>query len=758
MNKNYLMKKIVLIFFFLFSVVGFSQESLSEKLLRNKTNSATNKTKKDLKVGLVLSGGGAKGFAHIGVLNILEEIGIRVDYVGGTSAGAMIGGLYASGYSAKQIDSIIRSYDFNELIQDKIPRNQFTLFQKENSEKYALTLPIKNWQIGLPLALSKGQNMLNELTKLTKHVHNINDFTKLPIPFYCVATDIETGEKVILEDGFLPLAIKASGAFPTLFEPVEINNRLLVDGGIVDNFPVDIMEAKDMDIIIGVDVQDNLGTRKNLDSAPKIIMQIISFQMYTDAEKHKDITDVYIRPNISNYNVLSFDKIAEIIDEGERVTLKEKEYLEAIALQQIKKPVNNNIIVKSTDKIYIESIEVTGHENYTRNYILSKLNLKGKDSITYNEFNHCVKGLSATGNFKSIDYKFTALPNNKSIISFNLKENDISNSLHLGVHYDDLYKTGVLVNFTSKHALTNNDIFSFDAIFGDNLRYNLDYIVDNGFYWQFGFKSRYNSFKRNFIIDKTNNFSIFSINQQLKYSDFSNQLYLQSKFKERIGLKIGLEHKYIRVFTDNDITNSKDFFDNRSYYNIFGEIILDTYDSKNFTKKGFYFKADYKLYFASSKFDKGEEFNAFSQLKAKFGYAYTFLDKLTIQSISNMGLTIGDNTAVFNYFLGGNNENFINNFVPFYGYDIADMSNTAFIQSAATLRYEIITKNYISFTGNVAGVNKNIFTEGSVFEDLKTGYAIGIGNKSIIGPIELKYAWSPDNNQSYWYFNIGFWF
>ncbi len=751
------MKKIALVFFFIFHIIGFSQENSSVKLLRNKTTLTTNK---DLKVGLVLSGGGAKGFAHIGVLNILEEIGVRVDYVGGTSAGAMIGALYASGYSAKQIDSINRSYDFNELIQDKIPRDQFTLYQKENSEKYALTLPIKNWKVGLPLALSKGQSILNELTKLTKHVHDINDFTKLPIPFYCVATDIETGEKVILEDGFLPLAIKASGAFPSLFEPVEINNRLLVDGGIVDNFPVDIMEAKGMDIIIGVDVQDNLGTRENLDSAPKIIMQIISFQMYTDAEKHKDITDIYMHPNISNYNILSFDKINGLIDEGERIATEEREYLRAIALQQIKKPVNvnNNIIANSTDNIYIENIEVTGHENYTKNYVLSKLNLKGKDSITYNEFNQCIKGLSATGNFKSIDYKFTALPNNKSIISFNLKENDISNSLSLGAHYDDLYKTGVLINFTSKHALTNNDIFSLDAIFGDNLRYNLDYIVDNGFYWQFGFKSRYTSFKRNFIINKTNNFSIFSINQQLKYSDFSNQLYLQSKFREKVSVKIGLEHKYIRVFTDNEITNSNDYFENRSYYDLFGEVMLDTYDSKYFTKKGLYFKADYKLYFTSSKFNKGEEFNPFSQLKAKLGYAYTFMDKITIQSISNMGLTIGDNTPVFNYFLGGNNENFINNFVPFYGYDIADMSNTAFIQSAATLRYEIIAKNYISFTGNIAGVNNNIFTEGSVFDDLKTGYAVGFGNKSIVGPIELKYAWSPDNNQNYWYFNIGFWF
>lgn len=756
------MKHSVFIFFLFYFIIGVSQETIKgDTLPKNQSILSTKKIGKDLKVGLVLSGGGAKGFAHIGVLNILEELGVRVDYVGGTSAGAMIGGMYASGYKASEIDSIIRSYDFNELIQDKIPRDQFSLYQKENSEKYALTLPLKNWKIGLPMALSKGQNLLNELTKITKHVHNVEDFTKLPIPFFCVATDIETGERVIIEDGFLPIAIKASGAFPSLLEPVEIDGRLLVDGGIVDNFPVDIMYDKGVDIIIGVDVQDNLGTRENLDSAPKIVMQIISFQMYDDAEEHKDKTDVYMHPNISDYNVLSFDKVAGLIDEGERIAINEKEFLEAIVLQQVKKPIRRNKVnINKENKIYIDKIKVKGHENYTTNYVLSKLNLKNVDSISYGQFNQCIKGLSATDNFKSIDYKFTLLSNNKTVVSFNLKENDISNSIHLSAHYDDLYKTGVLVNFTSKHALTNNDLFSFDAVLGDNLRYNLDYIVDNGFYWQFGFKSRYNSFKRNFVIDHANTLSIFNNKQQLKYNDVSNQIYLQSKYKEKLGLKIGIEHKNLNIYAENDITNKKDFFDNRNYFDLFGELILDTYDAKYFTKKGWYFNAKYKLYIGASNFDEGENFNAFSQIKGDIGYTYTFFNKLTIQTNGDIGLTIGDNTPVFNYFVGGNNENYINNFIPFYGYDIAAKSHTDFLKIAATLRYELFKDNYISFTGNSAvGVEKkiSIINEDPIVEEM-TGFAIGYGMKSIIGPIELKHTWTPDNNFSYWHFNIGFWF
>ena len=186
---------------------------------------AQDKAQEDLKVGLVLSGGGAKGLAHIGALKVIEEAGIRVDYIGGTSMGAIIGALYASGYSANQLDSIFNIVDFNTLIQDDIPRSAKTFYEKDESEKYAITLPFDHFQIGFPSGLSKGQNVYNLLSKLTLHVSDIDDFSKLPIPFFCVATDVETGKEVILDKGYLPRAITASGALPSLFSPVVINDQ-----------------------------------------------------------------------------------------------------------------------------------------------------------------------------------------------------------------------------------------------------------------------------------------------------------------------------------------------------------------------------------------------------------------------------------------------------------------------------------------------------------------------------------------------------
>ena len=191
------------------------------------------------KIGLVLSGGGAKGLAHIGVLKVIDSLGIKVDYISGTSMGAVVGGLYASGYNAHQLDSIFSSIDIDALLQDYTPRESKSFYEKRNDEIYALTLPFNNFKLGLPSGLSKGLYNFNLISRLTKHVSHIRDFDELPIPFLCIATDLETGEQNSLDSGILAQAIIASGAIPSLYNPVEINGKSLIDGGVVNNYPVE---------------------------------------------------------------------------------------------------------------------------------------------------------------------------------------------------------------------------------------------------------------------------------------------------------------------------------------------------------------------------------------------------------------------------------------------------------------------------------------------------------------------------------------
>jgi len=717
------------------------------------------KPQKDLKVGLVLSGGGAKGFAHIGALKVLEEAGVRIDYIGGTSMGAIIGALYSSGYSAKELDSLVTSFDLNELMQDNLPRRSKSIYQKENTEKYALTLPIKNRGVLLPTALSKGQNVFNLLSQLTEHVHNINDFSELPIPFFCIATNLENGEAEILEGGFLPEAVRASGSFPTLLDPVEIDGKLLTDGGVTNNFPVDIMKEKGVDIIIGIDVQDKLKGQKGLNSAIEIVMQIVSFQMYNDSDKKRNKADIYIHPNISDFNVISFDLTKDIIESGKSATNKQLSALKEIAKKQKVKKTNKEKISRTNEILFIDGINTIGNKNYTNEYIIGKLNFKEKDTISYNKFSEGINNLSATGNFRNIQYQF--LPNKESTkIQLKLKEEELSTFLQFAVHYDDLYKTGVLLNITSKHALFKNDELSVDLVLGDNLRYNIDYFIDNGFHWSYGIKTRYNKFNRSFfeniINDDAAGVNVGKVS--IDYNDYTTQLYVQNSFTKGVALRLGAENKYIRTYFETIEGNKtvKNFIDNTSYVSAYSNMLLDTYDNKYFPKKGLYFFADYHFYLSASNFDTN--FKPFSQFKGELAGAFTIGNRFTTHIVSQGGITIGEGTRIFNYFLGGGNNNFINNFYNFYGYDVADLGEKAFLKTAVTLRYELFKKNHISFTANAARAEKDLFNQGAIFENTKIGFAAGYSLESFLGPLEVKYTWSPDTQRHYWLLNVGFWF
>lgn len=713
--------------------------------------------KKDVKVGLVLSGGGAKGMAHVAVLKVLEEAGVRVDYIGGTSMGAIVGALYASGYNATQLDSIVRHIDFNKILTDQMPRKSKPFYEKESGEKYALTLPIIYKKVGIPKAISEGQNVLNLLTKLTEHVGDIANFNELPIPFVCIATNLETGKQVLLDKGFLPEAVKASGSFPTLLAPVEIDGKLLTDGGIVNNFPVDEVIAMGADIIIGVDIQSGLDKKENLDSAVKIINQIVGFQMYKTLESKYKKVDVLIKPDLKDYNVVSFDKIAEIMIEGDRSSREKFNQLKAIAQnQQSNTP--SKVKTNQVQKYHIKSINIDGNKNYTRAYILGKLNLKKQDTTSYKRLIESINNLFATGNFENIQYKML----DENVLSLKVKEHRIFNFLQLGVHFDDLYKTGILINTTSKHLFNKNDVLSADLILGDNIRYNLNYFIDNGFYTSFGIKSRYNSFNSNVNFDDAN---VNKIN--IVYEDFTNQLYFQTVFSRKFAIGIGGEHKYLKAFTetisslDNANIASNDnkrlYFDDSNYLNLIAYLKIDTYDKKYFQKNGAFLDVDFKWFLNSS--DYNENFNSFSQLKGKAGFAHTFLNALTVHFNTEAGITIGENeNRALDYNVGGYGENFINTFIPFYGYDFAELDANSFLKSGLTLRLEFLPKNYFSATANFARVEKDLFNAGKIFENTKTGYMLGYGIDTFLGPIEINYTWSPDHSSKYWYFNVGYWF
>ncbi|MFV8225225.1 patatin-like phospholipase family protein [Christiangramia aquimixticola] len=741
------MRKLLVLLFLFNSLFSISQEKESPK------------------IGLVLSGGGAKGLAHIGVLKVLEEQGVKVDYIGGTSMGAIIGGLYASGYTAYELDSIFRNTNFNRLIQDDLPRRAKTFYEKEDSEKYAITLPFDNFDISFPSGLFKGQNIYNLMTRLTMHVSDVDDFSKLPIPFFCVAANVETGDAVILDQGSLAKAISASGAIPTLLSPIKIDGQLLTDGGVANNYPVEELRRRGADIIIGVDVQDSLVKRDKLRSVFEIMSQISNFRTINDMKNKRPLTDIYIKPNISPFSVMSFDQGKAIIDSGKVAALDKLKELQQLS-SGIGEAMNRKPVKKITT-FNISALTIQGNSTYPRAYVQGKLKLDYDKPYNFDDLSIGINNLTATGNFDRINYQLIPRDNNGNyILAMQMEETENKMLLRMGLHYDELYKSGALVNLTRKSSLFTNDVASLDLIVGDNLRYNFNYYLDKGFYWSVGLNSRYNTFENDIDLAAVNeeiSERLQSVRElEVNFKDFTNQIYLETLFQQVFSIGIGLEHKYLKISSATvnaaDDSTSELRFDNSHYAGGFGYLKFDSYDNKYFPSKGLSFQGDFHIYLYSS--DYNNNFAEFSIAKGAIGYAVTPWENFTTHISTETGFKIGnDRTQVLDFFLGGYGNDFINNIKPFYGYDFLSLSADSYIKATLELDYEIFRKNHVIAGANIANVEDRLYTTGNWLSMPDySGYALGYGLETFMGPLEVKYTYSPQVKNSYWFFSLGFWF
>lgn len=713
------------------------------------------------KIGLVLSGGGAKGFAHIGALKVIDSLGIKVDYVAGTSMGAIVGSLYASGYSGKELDSIFRNADFDAIVNDRLPREAKTFYERDQSEKYALSIPFDDFEIQIPRSLSRGQNVFNLLTKVMLHVNQVDDFSKLPIPFFCIATDIETGEEVVLDSGNLPKAVSASGAFPSLFQPVIIDDRVLLDGGVVNNYPVKKLRAKGMDIIIGVDVQDGLRDREHLKAATDVLLQVNNFRTINDMKEKAELTDILIRPDIKDFTVISFSEVESIIERGRLGAIESAEALKGLSHRA---PLNR-VRIKSVDSIKINNVQIKGNEKYTYSYILGKLKIKRGETMDYYKFNKGINNLMATNNFDRFDYRLEPYEDGYVLIA-DVEESSNKTFLKFGIHYDDLYKSAALVNLTKKSLLFNNDVASLDLVIGDNVRYDFQYYIDKGFHWSVGLSSRFNHFEKNInplLLLNESQQQDFQVNVlDTDIDDLTNRFFLQTLIKQDLLLTLGLEHKRLKVSTetilDDDLGEGRTIFEKSDFISTYGQLKLDSFSDRYFPKRGFLVDCDFHLYWSSS--DYNNTFSQFSIVKGDFAFAFGIADRLHATVGTSGGFKIGnDDTQSLDFALGGYGNNFINNFIPFYGYDFLALPGNSYVKAHTDIDFEIFKKHHLIASVNLANVERDIFETGEWLSSPDyTGYALGYSVETFLGPIEAKWTFSGETKQSIWFFNLGFWF
>ena len=278
------------------------------------------------KIGLVLSGGAARGLAHIGVLKALEEQGIRIDAIAGTSMGAVIGGLYASGYKIDELEKLALGIDWKQALSDAPPREDVPFRRKQDDRDFLVKQQLSfrdDGSLGLPLGVIQGQNLALLLESMLAHASGTRDFDKLPIPFRAVATDIASGEKVVFRRGHLPQVVRASMSIPAVFAPVELDGRLLVDGGMTDNIPLDVVREMGVDIAIVVDIGTPLRSRKQLATVVDVLNQSITLMTRRNSEEqlatlHRN--DILIQPALASYGSTDFGRAQDIIDAGYRAT------------------------------------------------------------------------------------------------------------------------------------------------------------------------------------------------------------------------------------------------------------------------------------------------------------------------------------------------------------------------------------------------------------------------------------------------------
>ncbi|MCK0199863.1 patatin-like phospholipase family protein [Ornithobacterium rhinotracheale] len=702
------------------------------------------------KIGLVLSGGGAKGYAHVGVLEELEKAQIPIDYIGGTSMGAIVGGLYASGYSASDLKKILKEIDFEKIIYDEQNREDAPFFQKQYEEKYLISLTFNHFKLSLPKSISKGHGTLNTLVKYLQHTHDNNDFSQLNIPFLCIATNLETGKQKVFKEGFLPQVVFASGAYPTLFAPVKIDSAFYIDGGVVNNYPV--QEVKDMgaDIIIGVDLGEGLMKEKDIKNVANILEQIVSYGIESKTEEQRKKVDIAIKPNIVGFSVMDFEAKDTLISIGKKAVLDIKPQIDSLSkiVGKHKRETNISLI----DDIYlVDDVNISGLKSYTKNYVLGKMGIKFPQAVKYDMILKGINALYSTGNFKEINNRLEKDEKGNNILYLDIVENTNNLYVKAGLHYDELFKSSLLLNFTAKNIISINTTLSVDLVVGDKPRYYVNYFVDNGIKPSFGLNSAFQQFS---VLNRLKQVGVPNLNYDVK--TFKNQFYIQSTLKERYAVGLGFEHQYLKIETQNlsDDDSNKSLVNNH-YYTPYSFVKIDNRDHKYYPTKGMMFDGEIHYIVASSE----KDFDPTLYLKSNVQLNFPLGDHFAIQTGGRFN-TYFSSTNIpngLNFNIGGLQQQLILNSSPFYGLNYGSLVTGSMFELRGGVQYKFLKKNYLSINANILSIADKL--KDLNFVDYKyQGYGVTYSYDSPFGPLSGTLSYSPQYGKVIPYVSLGYWF
>ena len=743
-------------------------------------------------VALVLSGGGAKGAAHVGVIKYLESIGMPVDVVMGTSMGGLVGGIYALGYRAEQLDSLIRNIDWDLALSDKVPRDYLSYSSIKYKEKYVLSFPflydkkdymrdredarqyvrrtedihfgaggtdatnmVKDNLLGsLPSGMVYGQNVNNIFSSLSVGYQDNVDFYDLPIPFLCVATDLVSGTAKIWTRGKLNTALRSTMSIPGLFAPVRVDGMVLVDGGMRNNYPTDLAKKVGADIVIGVNLSDGYKGYNQINNLADVINTGIDMLGRASFETNIDIPDVNIKPDLHEYNMLSFDdrSIDTIINRGYQAAL-------AVAgkLDSLKAVVGPDITTVQNDpaddirlrKVLVSGVEITGVDDKESLYLMNKIKVGAGSRMGNSEIEDAVATIFGTNAFDYVNYELLG-DEEPYRLRFNCKRGPVC-QLGLGGRFDTEEIVSVLINLgLGVHKIQGSSL-DFTGKVGTNPYASLTYshVSTGGMTVNLMAGVRYTD---------RNMFSIGDNRFRINFLDVRQELYLSNIKWSKFFFKTGIRNDWYNVsslmaeqaFGDYDVNQLTN-----DYVTFFINGRNDSFDNAYIPTRGKSIGISYDWVFGGGP-QKFNNFHAihFDAKKVVGGDRFAFIPSVDIRYL------IGDEVPVpFTNTIGGSVAGrYLDQQIPFIGINNAAAMQKIVGVVRSDFRVKLLKNNYLTATANYA-VSCNELSDFDSIEDKVSGY-LGCGVQytynSIVGPVGLNVHWSDYSRSLGLYFSLGF--
>lgn len=683
----------------------------------------------DFVVGLTLSGGGAAGLAHIGVLRVLAEAGIPVDLVTGTSMGAIVGALYAIGYTPEQMEQEVREADWRQLFEERVYRNHLPMDEKRYDGLFNLSVPVEGRKVQLPTGLVSGNLVFNLLARLTWSYHDQDDFLELPRPFLCIATDLESGEQVILDSGFLPDAIRASMSIPTIFDPVWLDDRYLMDGGVVNNLPV--KEAYDLgaDFVIAVNSSSDLEPADELNTLPDILTQTITVGMHISMQPQRERADFYIQPDLTPFTTLSFGEVEEIIQAGEQAARARIDEIRALAdsLNSLRQNVadRSDSPFEPMGSLRIRSVSFEGLTTVPENHIRSKLQIFSGSVIYEQTLSEGIMRLYGMKRFKRVTYRIRHRDDSDEVDLVVYLEEQTANMVQTGIFHNSRTGPSILFNATIRNMILPASTARLNVRFGHELMAETQYFNYIGFERRLAFSGSAGYRERELDIYRGGRHEA-SVRTDIFYAEGLTGPHIASF--ARLGL--GYRFEYFNLSESVGIIDMHS--DWSRLHLLVGELVFDNLNRTTLPTSGFHFSARADL---APRFLPGE--TAFGRIEVFWEGHYTITDRFSLLQSLQGGYSFGDTLPLhYRHYAGG--------YPGFPGYPKDAVAGNNIVAAGFGARYRFYDNFYLTSKLQAGDAHEHLNYR--FFDKVpKWGWATAVSWDTALGPIHAVLSGSGDH-------------